>query len=247
MRVQKEADLCTKWVFINLHRSSKYQLLNLVADALIYWSLRETDPDTNPKKLLTRTQIAEKIQDIFPTAKTLLLPQLNERLVALSKKTPTGLERLRYYNANDSFCLPLDMRSIVAGEAVKVMSDQDAFMKSCSQRIQVADSTLNATVASQIAEIVFHTVHRHFVEQGLLLTAFLEKKTDKLLKDQIVEEEMLRVLQQKNMGAIAEPVLTELFTHLHGVDLEFRNHYAPAEQYIKESEISECNRILIRT
>ncbi len=45
---------------------------------------------------------------------------------------------------------------------------------------------------------------------------------------------------------LTEPVLDELFTHLHAVDLEYRNHYLSNEAYLTSEEVSECDRILIR-
>ena len=45
---------------------------------------------------------------------------------------------------------------------------------------------------------------------------------------------------------LTEPVLNEVFTHLHAVDLEYRNHYLPNEAYLSPEVVSECDRILIR-
>lgn len=45
---------------------------------------------------------------------------------------------------------------------------------------------------------------------------------------------------------LTEPVLEEVFTHLHAVDLEYRNHYLPNEPYLSANDVAECNRILIR-
>lgn len=45
---------------------------------------------------------------------------------------------------------------------------------------------------------------------------------------------------------LTEPVLNELFTHLHAVDLEYRHHYLPNEAYLSPEEVSECDRIMIR-
>jgi hypothetical protein len=53
----------------------------------------------------------------------------------------------------------------------------------------------------------------------------------------------------RQMGSeliLTEPVLTEVFTHLHAADLEFRNHYAEQEPYLKPEDIAHCDRIMIR-
>ena len=343
----------TVFVFLNHElrdRFSKAQLLARVLDALIYWTLRETDPDQS--KIMTRTEIWAALEAVFPSAKSLLLPQLDVRLKVLSKKTSSGLERLRRYNSRDNgnaetgYCLPFDMRSVLAAETATVIKEQSAFLESLTARIGEAGSgTMSQGEIASGTQLAFDTIHQHFVEQGLLLAAFLEKRVDALMKDQVVEDEMAKVIATKKLKGmspkvmasclqalrgvfydpraeerlyleylcrtsllcttlnvapklleyfnqmagnfrlfvgtdllvkaisesylepgqqqvtnllkvmatlgssllLAEPILTELFTHLHGVDLEYRNHYQAQEQYFKEADITECNRILIRT
>ena len=46
---------------------------------------------------------------------------------------------------------------------------------------------------------------------------------------------------------LAEPVVDEVFTHMHATHLEFRNYYATQEPYITAALASQCDRILIRT
>jgi hypothetical protein len=53
----------------------------------------------------------------------------------------------------------------------------------------------------------------------------------------------------KQLGSsliLTEPVLNEVFFHLHGSDLEFRNHYAAQEAYLRPEDIAERDRIMIR-
>jgi hypothetical protein len=54
----------------------------------------------------------------------------------------------------------------------------------------------------------------------------------------------------KTCGAtlvLAEPVMNEVFTHLHATHLEFRNHYAAKEPYVTPAIASQSDRIMIRT
>ena len=68
----------TVYVYLNYELKSKHvknHLNEQVLDALIYWSLRDTDPDQ--QLLASRGQIHEAISTLFPQAKSVLLPNLN--------------------------------------------------------------------------------------------------------------------------------------------------------------------------
>jgi len=338
----------TVYVFLNHElrdRFSRDHLNDRVLDALIYWALRDTNPDKNV--LMPREAVKRAVGQVFPPARAVLVSRLDDRLAELSKKSSAGTERLRYYKESDSFCLPFEMRAALAAEASSMVLSQEAFRGAISSRVSDEIGTgLSDKEAKACADLVFATVHRYFVEQGLLLAAFLERRLEGLqLSDQIVEDTMVEALagiddakaispllfgaclgalrgvfyrcseverryltylsrtacllvtlrsapklleymnqmagnfrllvgtemlvkalserylepeyQQvsnllrigKQLGAeliLTEPVLTEVFTHLHAADLEFRNHYAEQEPYLKAGDLAECNRIMIR-
>ena len=338
----------TVYVFLNHElrdRFSRAHLNDRVLDALIYWSLRDTDPDND--RVRSRADIAKTIEDAFPPAKSVLIPRMNTRLAELSKKDSAGMERLRHYRATDSFCLPFEMRQTLATEASSAVVRQQAFRDSIEQRLGEEQTTVPSPAEAALCnDLVFSTVHRYFVEQGLVLAAFLEGQLEGLqISDQIVEDIMVKALAEiqhgksmsptmfgscmvvlrgifyrssagereymaylsrtscllitlhsaprlleylnqmggnfrllvgsdllvkaiseryldrehqqvanllvvcKQLGSelvLTEPTLNEVFTHLHAADLEFRNHYAEQEPYLKPSDISECDRIMIR-
>lgn len=346
--VSEYANDPTVYVFLNHElrdRFSRDHLNNRVLDALIYWSLRETDPDKNIR--LKRSEVSKKICDIFPAAKSVLLPNLDNRLQELSKKDAAGAERLRHYRGDDSFCLPFDMRRTLAAEAAEVGGRQARFREGLGARlVEEAKTRLTPAVSRDCVNLVFATVHLYFIEQGIVLAAFLEGHLEKVqFSDQIVEDTMVKALSQidhrgrispelfgvcmavlrgifyrttaaereylaylsrtscllvtmqsapklleylnkmggnfrllvgtdilvkalseqyvenefrqvtnmllicKQLGAelvLTEPVLQEVFTHLHAADQEFRNHYAKQEPHLKAGQIAECDRILIR-
>lgn len=346
--VSEYANDPTVYVFLNHELRDRFSRdsLNLrVLDALIYWSLRETDPDKNIR--LVRSDVSQKICDIFPISKSVLLPNLDSRLKELSRKDSTGAERLRHYRVDDSFCLPFEMRRTLAAEAAEVSVRQDRFREGLGARLaEEAKHSLTPAVSRDCVELVFTTVHLYFMEQGLVLAAFLEGHLERIqLSDQIVEDTMVKALSKiehrgrispdlfgvcmavlrgifyrtttvereylaylsrtscllvtmqsapklleylnkmggnfrlfvgsdllvktlseiyveqefrqvtnmllicKQLGAsliLTEPVLQEVFTHLHATDLEFQNHYAAQEPYLKAGQIVECDRILIR-
>ncbi|ALM83566.1 hypothetical protein ASB57_11840 [Bordetella sp. N] len=59
---------------------------------------------------------------------------------------------------------------------------------------------------------------------------------------------LLKVARACGATLIAsEPVVEEVFTHMHATQLEFRNYYASQEPYITAALASQSDRILIRT
>lgn len=327
-------------------RFSKDHLNERILDSLIYWSLRDTDPEAG--KFLLRGEISNAIATIFPAAKSVLMPSLNARLAELSKKLPGNQERIRHYAKEDHFCLPFEMRKELATRALEELGTQETFVESIKARIATASGGLvKDEQLDLLGQVVFDTVHAYFVEQGMILAAFLDNKVaDLTITEQIVEDQVGRILQKSKrkekispemignmmralrgvfydpnendrkylgylsrtsllymtlqsaprvieyfnqmsgnfrllvgtdilvkaiseqhlpvekrqvdnllkicveLGAtliLTEPVLAEFFTHLHAVDLEYRNHYLPNEAYLTPEEVGECNRILIRS
>lgn len=325
-------------------RFSKDKLNDKVLDALIYWALRDTDPDKG--LFVSRGEIINVIQEKFATAKSILIPRLNTQLTELCKKNSNGGERIRYHAKKDSFCLPFEMRQSLAREAAAMINQQDKFKECIKIRVSNFGPGLKAEVLNACVELVFSTVHRYFVDQGVILAAFLEKHLENIhISDQVVEDAMAHslsniagakliapeafgfslaaargifyntsaderlylaylartscllvtlqsapklleylnqmggnfrllvgtdllvkalsenylsdeqkqvtnlLLVSKKLGShliLTEPVLEEVFTHLRAAHLEFENHYSEQEQFLKQKDISECDRILIR-
>ena len=326
-------------------RFSKDILQDRILDSLIYWALRDTDPDAN--KFLSREAIAETINTVFPTATSVLTPRLDARLGELTKKRLGDEERVRHHKPQNLFCLPFEMRKKLAERALDESRLQDDFIKSIRERLRSFTKIPLTGESEQLGtDLIFDSVHDYFVEQGLILSAYLENKVETIqISDQIVERQVANVLAKSpnkvrvspaliensmsvlraifytpsvterlylgylsrtsllfmtlqkaprmieyfnqmggnfrllvgtdmlvkalseqqlpterrqvesllkvcvEIGAklvLTEPVLDEVFTHLHAVDLEYRNHYLPNEAYLSPNEVSECNRILIR-
>lgn len=298
---------------------------------------------------MKRTELAAKLASVFPNAKSIILPHLDERLVELGRKRAGEIERLRHYRKEDAFCLPFEMREELATDALVEVEAQEAFRAAVASRFAEPAPNVPATEAALCCELVFDAVHLYFVDQGMVLAAFLEKKLENLdVTDQVLEDELRKALsgrsgikpgnitpagfgsglralrgifyepnekerrylgylsrtsmlfntlqaspkvieffnnmagqyrllvgtdliikalaesylpeqqrQVTNLLKIAvelgsnlilvEPVLNEVLTHLHAVDLEFRNHYAAREPYLSSASVAQCNRILIRT
>lgn len=326
-------------------RFSKDKLHQRILDSLIYWALRDTDPDAGT--YLDRPGIENAITSVFPAAANILIPHLNGRLKELSRKNVGDHERVRHHAKENKFCLPFEMRKGLAERALEESKLQEAFIESIKLRLlSLSREGLSKDVCDLGVKLIFSSVHEYFVEQGLILSAFLNNKVDTIqISDQIVEDQVAKVVaSSKNKAKISppliadclrvlrfvfyepsiierqylnylsrtslmfmtlqtaprmieyfnqmggnfrllvgtdllvksiseqhlqedkqqvgtllracnglgakliltEPVLNEVFTHLHAVDLEYRNHYLPNEAYLSPDEISECDRILIR-
>ncbi len=133
-------------------RFSKDQLKDRILDSLIYWALRDTDPDSG--KFLRREEIAQKISTVFPTATSVLAPTLDARLIELSRKVVGGAERVRYHKRQDWFCLPFEMRRQLAERAIEESKLQEDFMDSIKERLKsIAKKALTDDVVNLGAEL----------------------------------------------------------------------------------------------
>jgi len=171
--------------FETADRFSKGGLVVPVVDALIYWSLRDTDPDQ--QKLLSRSEIKKRITELLPGAATTLVPVVDDRLMALVSKDGGGTQRIRGYANSDSFCLPYAMRVELAttGAAERVL------LSEVQQSLRERAAQAGAADPNLVAEVCERAMYKHFTEQGLLLAAFLEKRLEEItISDQVVELEL---------------------------------------------------------
>ncbi len=176
------------YAFLQFERSERFSkggALAPIVDSLIYWALRETDPDV--PKLLSRADIKDRLAALLPAATNSLLPNVDGRLKALSAKDPNGHPRVRHYRNTDSFCLPHTMRIELASQSAKELSIRAELMLSLEARA----AEFGATEPRAVAEVCERALYRHFHEQGLILAAFLEKRLEGItIFEQIVEEEL---------------------------------------------------------
>lgn len=198
------------YVFLQYERTERFSKGGLVApivDSLIYWSLRETDPETG--NLLSRQGVKIKISEVLPEARNTILPSVDERLKYLCTKTGGGEQRVRHYRNSDSFCLPYDVRLEIADKSAKELLIQSEMLASLESRA----TKLGSNEPKLVSTICQNALYRHFHEQGLILSAFLERRLDSIVvSDQIVERELQAAAAagsklSKNSYAIALLVL----------------------------------------
>lgn len=190
-KVGNDVDLVSDpsvYVFLQFERSERFSKGGLVApivDSLIYWALRETDPDI--PRLLSRSDTKSRLASLLPAAASIVVPNVDARLTFLSTKDGGGTQRVRHYRQSDSYCLPHAMRAQLAAESAKELALRAEVRRSLVARAQEH----GATEPEAVAEACERALYRHFHEQGLILAAFLEKRLEGItIFDQIVEEEL---------------------------------------------------------
>ena len=177
-----------------VERNDRSSLVIPVVDALIYWALRETDPDS--KRLASRAEIKDRIAGVLPGAANVLIGHIDKRLAALSKKDSEGRERIRYYRSLESFCLPHEMRMKLATNSAVEDEILSEVLASLSERLREAG--LPQRECDKVATITLNVIYRHFHEQGLALAAFLEKRLERIdFQEQVVEVELQKVFDSE--------------------------------------------------
>lgn len=152
-------------------RRGQSQLLEAVTDSLILWALEDTDPEVN--KLMTRSEIKQKIEAALPSAKQFIRNSFDQRIQVLtSKGNETGRE-VNWYRKDDKFCLPYKTRKIVRNENM-----EDEFLKLSVKNIYKfrAEQELASTdmiSADQIADLAHRALELTFENEGLDLAQFL--------------------------------------------------------------------------
>ena len=212
------------YVFLQFERSERFSKGGLVApivDSLVYWALRDTDPDE--ERLITRDELKRRITQVLPAAASSLIPSVDPRLKELTTKGGGGEQRVRHYRLSDSFCLPRSIRIQLAQRSVEELALQALVRKSLTDRA----TSRGATEPADVAAVCERAIYRHFHEQGLILAAFLEKRLDGItISDQIVESELQvtaasGVSLSKQSYSAALGVLQEIFYTPNAVENDF--------------------------
>jgi len=186
------------YVFLQFECTERFHrggAVSPIVDSLIYWSLRETEPDT--PKLLSRSSVKDKISQLIPAAASTIIPNIDSRLKILCGKNSGGEQRVRHYQKTDSFCLPHFMRQQLATESAVELELKAIIKESLIKRA----NAYGAIEPGAVAQACERAIYRHFHQQGLVLAAFLDKKlSDITISDQIVEEELKAVALEERLS-----------------------------------------------
>ena len=152
-------------------RSGRGDLIETVVDSLLLWALEGTDPEAD--KLMSRKEIAEKVNAILPITSIVTTDFASKRLELLSsKKNPVGRE-VRWYKNDDMFCLPFETRKQVEQENIEDEALRIRVNENFENRAQSVDSGVSP---SDVAKVALSSIQMTFEAHGLALAAFLENK-----------------------------------------------------------------------
>ena len=151
------------------NRSGSRKLVHSILDTLIFWALRETDPDTDV--FMTREEIYNSILVSFPWSKSFLNAHFDNRLDKLKEKDSLG-RQLRWYRKDMKYCLPYETRKIIKDENVS----DEALKIECNEELRIRASELYDGDDGEydlLADLALKTVEQIFQKQGLLLSHFV--------------------------------------------------------------------------
>lgn len=166
-------------------RKSKSGLIESIADSLILWALRDTDPDPTKGRLLARGEILKEIEAALPSARSLIRSSFDHRLNRLVAKDAPGGRQIRHYRKTDEFCLPFETRTAVAIENAD--DDLIKLRVSCvfEDRLNASTNDNIDTLRSTIVAVCHSSLERVFEHQGLKLAQFIDNadEDDELYTD----------------------------------------------------------------
>jgi len=133
-----------------------------MADSLIIWALRKTDPDK--KCFMSADQIYSAIEKDFPSAKTTIKSMFEFRLKTLQKRrTEYGRDVIQKHKSG--FCLPLESRQ--SYEKKDEESREILLLVKASFSNRLDSIGINSPRKEQVSELMLHTIKHVFTERGV--------------------------------------------------------------------------------
>jgi hypothetical protein len=151
------------WYKYEDKRESNSTIVN-VADNLIIWALRDTDPDK--KVYLSESAIYESIEKKFPTAKHTIKSIFKHRLEYL-RSTKTAYSRETIQKHKQGYCLPIETRKDFQEKNLESKNTLLLVRNSFINRIA---SNIDNNRKNQIIDLLLHSVKHVFTKQGIKLT-----------------------------------------------------------------------------
>lgn len=185
------------------HRSGNSNLLQSVADALIIWSLSDTDPQA--ARFMTRDQILVKVEEALPSARHFFRGVIGDRLARLSSKADGAERQIRYYRSQNAYCLPFTTREAIKEENVEDAALRLEVTEVLERRFsRIADES-EAPLSSRVVSVCHAALERIFELEGLRVAQFASnQETDDL--QPTVDEVVARIIEEGNFGNEGPPV-----------------------------------------
>jgi hypothetical protein len=158
------------------HRRGKTDLLESVTDALIMWSLSGTDPDKGC--FMNKAQILARIEVALPSVRQFIRGVLDHRLSQLSSKGAEQGRQIRFYRAQQVYCLPYETREAVKSENI----DDDALRLTVTatlrRRCEALAKEGEEALVDQVVTTCHSVIERTFERQGLQIAQFVTTGDD---------------------------------------------------------------------
>jgi len=149
-------------------------LISSIADSLIIWALRDTDPDKG--KLLGKDEILSVIEEALPSSRSLIRSSIDHRLKRLSAKDAPEGRQLRHYRKEEKYCLPFETR-----RSVGVENAEDDLIKmrvSCvfEDRISEFFGNSHEEHRQTVVKVCHASLGKVFERQGMKLAQFIHNE-----------------------------------------------------------------------
>jgi hypothetical protein len=159
------------------NKTESNKTITNIADNLIIWALRNTDPEKNI--FLQENQIYEAIEHEFPTAKYSIKSIFKDRLAYL-KKLRTEFSRQSIQQHKQGYCLPKETREDFQEKNEYSKSLLFVTKESIFKRLEQQDCTKNQDA---IAELLLFTVKNIYIRQGMKLLQCITSEDDESYND----------------------------------------------------------------
>lgn len=235
--------------FKTQNNGKEQKIIQNMADSLIIWALRDTDP-TN-KTFLTEQKIYETIEKSFPTAKQFIKGIFQSRLDFLQKqRTYFGRQSIQKHPINN-FCLPLETRNKYREEEANSEQILILVKNSFLQRL-LSNNQVESNRGQLIAEFMLYVIKNLFETKGIrFVEAITNTRDNDIAYDELylldcaknANNELLEFnfLQKEQQLAIA--TLREVFVQPTEYELEYLNRasHLYIMHYIMHNDIGIAN------
>ncbi len=145
-------------------RLGRTKALESICDALILWSLEETNPDKS--LFMTEEQIVSKIEEVVPSVKQFFRGEVKGRLSQLTKKQ-AGARQVASFDKKGTYYLPFESREALKGHVVEDEALKSAVTAGIRQRlIDASDTKIGENMQTTVCVAVHKTLERLFETQG---------------------------------------------------------------------------------
>ena len=157
------------YVFLRQQFDSKrgtHNLFELLADSLILFSLKDTDPETS--EFMSRGEVSDAIEGILPSTSKQILNIIDSRLEVLSSKP----RQINWYRDGDKYVLPYETRKEIRDSNISDRALHDDFFSSVEERLLARLEGADIGV-HDLNLLIYNSLRECFKFQGLAFSNFI--------------------------------------------------------------------------